>query len=156
MAEFSESVRTVLETDCARAKQEILLREASPAEVAQLLAVARGEGGVTPLERRRAIYILGRMGRPEAVEPIVAAIPEVDEGGRVAAADALGRLGGETAVAAVLELSRDPEPQVRKFAATALRRLGGAEAERRLRALEAGDDEGYVRETARRSLEEMR
>jgi HEAT repeat protein len=155
MAEVKPTVATIISADCARAKEDIV-RDPTPEEIAQLTAVVRGEGSATPLERRRAIYILGRIGRPEAVEPILSALPELDEGGQIAAADALGRLEGEGALRAVLRLSAAPEPQVRKFAAAALERKGGAAAVRRLRELVEKDPEPFVREAARRQIEKLR
>jgi HEAT repeat protein len=154
MLDLPPHVRTILESDCARTLGEAL-RAATDADFAALMAVVRQEPAIPADQRQRAVYMLGRMGRPEAVPVIAEALPKLGEGGRIAAADALGRLGGDRAEAEVLKLSADPAPQVRKFAATALRRLGGREAIDRLRTMVHEDREDFVRESARGQLNKV-
>lgn len=154
MTELSSSIHNVLDTDCARTVGEFLA-EAGDAEFDGLIEALKDATQMTASERQRAVYLLGRIGRPEAVEAIITAIPGLDDGGRVAAADALGRLGGNKARSAVLKLSKDADPQVRKFSAAALSRLGGTRARQRLQQITEEDQEDFVRLTARRRLQRM-
>ena len=154
MAEFSQRVRDVMETDCAHTLEN-LVANPSDQEVRELIATVEDEAGVSANERQRAVYMLGRMGREEAAPAIVKALPMLDEGGRVAAADALGRLATPEAQSAVMELSHDSAPQVRKFAARALARIGTNAAVGHLRGMVDGDAEPFVRASAGKVLSRM-
>lgn len=154
MAELSQRVRAVLETDCAHTLEDLVAKP-SDAEIRELIAVVDDEAEMTPNQRQRAVYMLGRMDRKEAAPNILKALPRLDEGGRVAAADALGRLATPEAQAAIVELSHDAAPQVRKFAAKALARIGTSGAIGHLRGMIDGDAEAFVRASAGKVLSRM-
>ena len=85
-----------------------------------------------PEVRRRAVLALGRIGRPEAVEPLVAALT-ADEAGAVrsTAAFALGIVEDplpEEAIAALEAALGDASGRVREKAIEAIGRRGGARA----------------------------
>lgn len=154
MAEFSQRVRDVMETDCAHTLEDLVAKP-SDAEIRELIGVVDDEREMTPNQRQRAVYMLGRMGRAEAAPNIIKALPRLDEGGKVAAADALGRLATADAQASIMELAYDPAPQVRKFAARALARIGTGPALGHLRGMIDGDDESFVRAAAGKALARM-
>lgn len=154
MAELSQRVRDVMETDCAHTLEDLVAKP-SDAEIRELIAVVDDEAEMTPNQRQRAVYMLGRMGRAEAVPSIIKALPRLDEGGKVAAADALGRLATTEAQAAVVDLSHDRAPQVRKFAAKALARIGTSASIGHLRGMVDGDEEPFVRASAGKVLSRM-
>lgn len=151
MAELSQRVRDVMETDCAHTLEDLVAKP-TDAEIRELIAVIDDEAEMTPNQRQRAVYMLGRMGRKEAAPTIIKALPRLDEGGKVAAADALGRLATPEAQAAVMDLSHDRAPQVRKFAARALARIGTNAAIGHLRGMVDGDEEPFVRASAGKVL----
>ena len=154
MADLSERVKAVMETDCAHTLEDLVAKPSAP-EIRELIAVVEGDAGATANQRQRAVYMLGRMGRTEAAPTIVKALPKLDEGGRIAAADALGRLATPEAQAKVVELSLDAAPQVRKFAAKALARIGTQATIGHLRGMVDGDEESFVRATAGKVLSRM-
>lgn len=155
MIKLSEEVRNILDADCARSMGEFIM-QASDAQFAELIEVVKDEAGSTSEQRQRAVYVLGRAERADAVDAIIVAIPKLQAGGRVAAADALGRLGGDKARRAVIALSRDADAQVRKFAVKALGRLGGEDARKRMETVMARDKESFVRAAAARNLQQVR
>jgi HEAT repeat protein len=154
MAVFSERVQTVLETDCAHTIEEIV-EKPTDTEIADLIGVLDAKADVTPNQRQRAVFLLGRMGHKKAAPLIITALPRLDEGGRIAAADALGRLATDDAEAAVVNLAHDVAPQVRKFAARALARIGKPTALGHLRGMVDGDAEPFVRAAAGKMLSRM-
>lgn len=154
MPELTQRVRDVMETDCAHTLEDLVAKP-SDTEIRELIAVVEDEAEMTPNQRQRAVYMLGRMGRAEAAPTIIKALPRLDEGGKVAAADALGRLATAEAQAAVMELSHDRAPQVRKFAAKALARIGTNAAIGHLRGMIDGDEEPFVRASAGKVLSRM-
>lgn len=154
MAELSQRVRDVMETDCAHTLEDLVAKPTDE-EIRELITIVADEAEMTPNQRQRAVYMLGRMGREEAAPVIIKALPRLDEGGRIAAADALGRLATPEAQAKVIELSNDPAPQVRKFAAKALARIGTSPAIGFLRGMVDGDEEPFVRAAAGKVLSRM-
>lgn len=149
--DLPERVRRMLATDCGMSLNE--LAKKVKAEDLKALAALLSAPEETPEHLQRAVYLLGRLGKADVVEPIIAVLPRLNEGGRVAAADALGRLGGAKARDQVIKLSSDRAPQVRKFAAHALGRIGDKASTDRLKAMVEGDGQAFVRETARKRLE---
>jgi predicted DNA-binding ArsR family transcriptional regulator len=72
-------------------------------------ALAYPKGGSLPSDAAR---VLGRIGDPRAVEPLIAAAKGVKDRGSslwVAAVNALGRIGDERAVEALIGMLKDPE-----------------------------------------------
>ena len=155
MTQYTERVRDILETDCGHTLQE-LVPKLKAEEVKELMSLVSGKSEAPLLHRQRAVFVLGRLGKTEALANILKAIPELDENGRVAAADALGRLGGGKARGALVKLSSDPDAQVRKFAARALARVGDKAAVECLQAMAEDDRQDWVREAARKQLERAR
>ena len=154
MAELSQRVRDVMETDCAHTLEDLVAKP-SDSEIRELIGIVDDEAQMTPNQRQRAVHLLGRMGRTEAVPNIVKALPRLDEGGKVAAANALGRLATPEAQQAVMDLSYDRAPQVRKFAARALARIGTNATLGHLRGMVDGDEEPFVRAAAGKVLSRM-
>jgi len=104
--------------------------------------------------RQRAIYALGRWGDTGVVPDIVGLLPELEESHRITAIEALGRLGTRTARDAVEKYADDPSPHVRKFVVEALSRIGDAVAEKRLQRMAERDPADWVRELARRKIQD--
>jgi HEAT repeat protein len=116
-------------------------RAAVPALVAQL----DGEDLET---RQAAAAALGRIGSPEAVPPLLAALADAP-GLAVVAAAALGAIGERSAFGPLLELLAHPDAGVRHAAIAALNSLGHPELPDRVaELLEA--PEPHVREAAAR------
>ena len=80
--------------------------------------------------RRRAALALGRVGLPDAVEPLARRLEatETEPEVRLMAAFALGLIGDPAAAAPLRLALEDPSPKVRGRAAEALGRLGDASA----------------------------
>jgi HEAT repeat protein len=98
-----------------------LRRIGTPAVPALLRALETGIG----TQRHWAASILGELHEPRALQPLIAALGDIDEGIRTTAAGALGWLGDARAAPALLPLLSDPTPSVRAQAAHALGRLEG-------------------------------
>ena len=73
--------------------------------------------------RNAADGALGQIG-PPAVEPLIAALGDADEGVRKAAAEALGQIGDARAVEPLIGALKGRDDRVRKAAAGALEALG--------------------------------
>ena len=94
--------------------------------------------------RRKAAWVLGKIGDAAAVPGLLAALHDADVDVRVAAAAALGQIGDATAVPGLLAALHDADVDVRWTAARALERIGDAAAvPGRLAAL--GDADADVR-----------
>jgi HEAT repeat protein len=98
------------------------------------MAVCVGRRTVKPLvrslhagdreERRRAAEVLGLLGDPRAIEPLVRDLKhDRDEGARAQSARALGRLKASAAVEPLIAALEDPAEEVRAEAAEALGHL---------------------------------
>jgi HEAT repeat protein len=84
---------------------------------------------VAPLVRssaasHRAVWVLGQIGGPSTLEPLIDAVDHPDARARAAACVALGALGDPITVEALIRAMKDPEHQVRVEAAAALERIG--------------------------------
>ena len=64
MAELSKRVRDVMETDCAHTLEDLVAKP-KPAEIKELIGIVDDQAEMTPNQRQRAVYMLGRMGRAE-------------------------------------------------------------------------------------------
>jgi HEAT repeat protein len=130
---------------------DALVRSGNAAVLEALRAMV-AETDVDRESRIRAIYALGRWRDQEAVDKIVAALPELDLQGRIAAVEALGLIGHPTGLPAVIAEAGSESPMLRKFAARALGRFDQSEARERLHAMEANDDADFVRRTAHHQM----
>jgi hypothetical protein len=74
--------------------------------------------------RTQAALVLGKLGDPRAVDPLIAALRDSNEAVRAAAAAALGQLGDGRGAAALAGLRQDSSSLVRMSAEKALARLG--------------------------------
>jgi HEAT repeat protein len=102
---------------------EVLIHFGEPA-VPPLIALLADE---RPHSRYWAIYILGRLGDPRAVEPLISLMRQEGEAWlRNAVIAALGQLGNAVAAPAVIEALTDPA--LRASAARSLGRIGDARA----------------------------
>jgi HEAT repeat protein/cyclophilin family peptidyl-prolyl cis-trans isomerase len=97
---------------------EAIGRMQDPSDAARLIPLLTAKDRAVA---REAIYALGQLGNPEAVEPLVKARSGVPEETRLIA-EALGKLGGEAAVTALVDMLRDFSGSVRSEAALALAR----------------------------------
>ena len=99
---------------------------------------------------RDAVEALGKIGEP-AVEPLIQALKDEDDGVRWSAAEALGEIKDARAVKPLVKALKDKYWYVRKQAAYALGDIGDARAvEPLIEALK--DDEEEVREAAKWNL----
>lgn len=105
----------------ATGRAEDLLVRLAPHSTPSIIAEL-GRGGGAP----RAAAMLGRIGDPCAVEPLVEALGHVGSSVRVEAAHALGRLRDPRAVEPLLRSTRDHVPEVRAAASLALDEMGTA------------------------------
>ena len=94
--------------------------------------------------RRYLVLVIGKLGDPAAVEPLLSATKDADPDTRLYAVWALGNLGDPRAVAAVTEASLAEDAGQRKMAAYVLGRLGDRSAAARLQVL-LGDPVADVR-----------
>jgi HEAT repeat protein len=84
---------------------DAIVQEGNPSDVEELRSLVSTEPAINPIDRRKAIYALGRVGDEASVPRIVNVLPTLDERGTITAADALGRLGTPEAIRAVAELA---------------------------------------------------
>jgi HEAT repeat protein len=94
--------------------------------------------------RRYLVLVLGKLGDPEAVLPLLLAAKDPDPDTRLYAVWALGKLGDPRAVSAVTEASLSEDAGMRKMAAYVLGRLGEPAAVPRLQVM-LGDSVADVR-----------
>jgi len=94
--------------------------------------------------RRYLVLVLGKLGDPDAVDALIAAVGDPDADTRLYAVWALGKIGDRRAVAPVTEASLSEDAGMRKMAAYVLGRLGDPAAAARLRVL-LGDPVADVR-----------
>lgn len=103
--------------------------------------------------RISAINALGRLGDPQAVTALVAALRDADGNVQYWASEALAKIG-DPAVGPLVACTKDPNKFVRIASAAALAKIGGSTASIAVIALtEDGDRE--VRVFAERTLKEM-
>jgi len=150
MAKLSAALDNALASDCAHSVEEVL--EAKRAKDHTDLIAVIGKDSADTSAKSRALYVLGRWGDTAAVEPIAKALPNLDELGRVSAIDALGLLNTAKAMDTIVSLADDSSPHVRKFVARALARFSKPKAESTLKHMEKKDQEGFVRQQAKKSL----
>ncbi|GEM_PF-2427261 len=155
MTQFTNQIRDVLETDCGHTLEELSSRLTAD-EIKALLSLLGAHSKASFPHRQRAIFVLGRLGKTEAMGTIINAIPELDDNGRVAAADALGRLGGTKARNELVKLSSDSNAQVRKFAIRGLARIGGKAVVERLRTVAVDDPQDWIRDVAHKQLQKVK
>ncbi|HEU4456567.1 MAG TPA: HEAT repeat domain-containing protein [Longimicrobium sp.] len=124
-----------------------------PEDFAALRRLLAEDGEVSPNDRQRAMYALGKWDDPSVVPEIVARLPELKESHRITAIEALGRLGTGQARAAVEAHADDPSPHVRKFVVEALSRIGDPAAEETLRRMAREDGQEWVRNLAARRMQ---
>lgn len=91
--------------------------------------------GSVAIVRLDAIMALGRLGHPEAVEPLCEVLAWPFRGDREAAAVALGKIGDPRAVTPLVGILSDPDEWVRKAAAISLGQIGDPSAAEPLRKL---------------------
>ncbi len=89
-------------------------------------------GDANPAVRRTAATVLGEIGDPRAITPLLGALADEDIGVRQSAAEALGALKAEAAIPFLVKLLDDPVPVVRSSALTGLDRMGRPAALRAL------------------------
>jgi HEAT repeat protein len=93
---------------------------------ADAAAVAQRLGDSSPVVRRHAAAVLGKMRAPNAVSTLISLTSPANESDakvRAEAVNALGLIGDKVAVSAVLNAKSDTDPFVRDAAAIASRRL---------------------------------
>ena len=129
---------------------DLIVRRGRPEDFEALRALVSMDAD--PDHRQRAIYALGKWGKPEVVPDIVAVLPGIEEAGRVTAVEALRRLGTPAAEEAIVELAEDPSVDVRKYVVRALRRRGDEKAERTLRRIADRDPEEWIRSMAEQAM----
>ncbi len=151
MAELDNIAERMLATDCGHSLEE-LAGKAKAEDLAALVRVIE-DAGAPNARTTRAIFVLGRMNKKEAVQPILKALPKLDEGGLIAAVDALGRLGGAKARGELVKMTAKDNAQIRKVAAQALARIGDNTAMDRLKEIAESDAETFVRRAARKKLD---
>jgi HEAT repeat protein len=114
------------------------------------------DADVSPDDRQRAIYALGRWGEPSVVPQVVALLPTLKETHCLTAIEALGRLGTSPARVAIESYSHHESPHVRKFVVEALNRIGDSAADAILRKIASDDREPWVRELASKRVQARR
>ena len=72
----------------------------------------------------KAVMVLGKLGDPKAVDPLIKKLSHKDKYMATAAAYALGKIGKPAALA-LIKATKDKNPRVRKYAAHALGQIGG-------------------------------
>jgi HEAT repeats len=117
--EFLDALRC--QPDVATVRAEDLLVRLAPQSTPSIIAEVRR--GAAPA---RAAALLGRIGDPRAVEPLVEALGHCGSNVRVEAARALGQLRDPRAVEPLLRSTRDLVPEVRAAASRALDEMGTA------------------------------
>jgi HEAT repeat protein len=122
--------------------------------VSQTPGIVRAlDGDPHPEVRIKAARALGRLGMPDGLEPLLAAVlPGRPAALRIVATGALGTLGAVAATARLQELLSDLDPRVAGTAARSLLRLGPA-GEAALRAT-ADRTDGPAAAQARAALDE--
>jgi HEAT repeat protein len=105
---------------------------------------------------RATAWVLGRIGRPADVTPLLRGLAARDALLRARSADALGRLGDPAAAEPLRAALADPEPRVRANAATALGRLAVPEAAAWLGPPTADDPDRNVRAAAAAGVRRLR
>jgi serine/threonine protein kinase len=75
--------------------------------------------------RQEAAEALGKLGNPQAIEPLIAALKDEHEWVRHLAAEALGKLGDLRAVEPLIAVLEDKYERVQEAASSALDKLGG-------------------------------
>jgi HEAT repeat protein len=116
---------------------------------AALRALARSSDGVTALH---AIEALGRAGEESDEGLLVEAVDREDAEVAKAAARALGNLSGPASLEALARALAHPRWDVRRAAAQGLGQRGGAPSHALLRARDAVEDDGLVREAIAEAL----
>jgi len=91
--------------------------------------------------RRAAAAVLGRLGDPLAIDPLIHTLTDEHPQVRGAGAIALGEIGDARAALPLVVCLGDADPDVRFQAAVALGRIGGPEAIAGLRKVLQGDDQ---------------
>lgn len=104
--------------------------------------------------RLQAVRVLGELGNPRAVEPLMASLEDSDRAVRAEAVRALQRLADPRAVEPLLAALEDSYNDVRAEAARALQQLADPRAIDPLLAL-MGRERGYVRMFAMRALGDL-
>jgi HEAT repeat protein len=104
------------ESNVREAASEALARIGRPAGDALLAVVGDGSQEFPP----GALLVLGRIGEPRALGPVLAAFESEDRIVRGAAARAAGMLGDPRAVQGLIKLLDDPDGQVRSSAVVSL------------------------------------
>lgn len=112
-----------------------------------------------PVDQAVAAGVLGELADPRVVDALLPQLadPQVEPGVREIVAQALATAGDARAADPLADVAMDPgnAAQLRRTAAEVLATLGGgSEVESALRRLLEADDE-YVRDVARRALEEL-
>ena len=110
-------------------KRDSDVRE-SAAEALRKMGQPAPEFLITALKEGRpdAAEALGRIGDPNAVEPLITALREGDLFMRNSAAEALGRIGEARAVEILAAALKDGNPTIRESAAEALKKIGDPKA----------------------------
>ncbi len=91
------------------------------------LIAAPKDSSVGMAERQAAAQALGQVGDGRAVEPLIAALNDLDLNLRSDAAEALGKLGDKRAVEPLAVALKDPFAKVSQAASNALRKLGNVD-----------------------------
>ncbi len=105
--------------------------------------------------RATAVRMLGELGDPSLIEPLVAALHDADESVRAAAVRALGKLGEHAPVDLLVAMLSDPSWMVREMAVLTLGELGErAPTEALMNILHAEHEDVFVREAAKMALQQ--
>jgi HEAT repeat protein len=97
-----------------------LLARLPPASAQAIIAA------LSSVTSTHALFVLGRIGDPGALEPLLRALEHDDTRIRSASCSALGDLRNPAAVEALVSALNDPEPAVRASAGAALDQIGNA------------------------------
>ena len=114
----------------------LTLDDSSERKEAAAALVGMGASAVEPLicalkheeVARRAAEVLGRIGDPRAVEPLLGLIGHDDRSTRFAALEAVGRIGGPGAFDALVVVLEDDDPELARIAAEAIGNLADPRA----------------------------
>ena len=149
MEDLSKGLREAMESDCAHSLEKVMV-EKSPEDFHALQRFLSMDASIAPLQRLKALHLLGRWEDPASVPAIIRILPQLNEIGRSRAIDALGRLGSTEAMAAIFEHADDPSANVRKFVVHAMSRTNVPEAIKKLKEIEESDDQPFIRDLARK------
>ncbi len=103
--------------------------------------------------RRFAADVLGEIGDPQAVDPLIARLADADHLVRQNAIVSLAKLGDERAIDPLIAMLHDGDKFTRWIAVNALSKIGDPQAVELLQIVLEDDSDHDVREAAREALQ---